>query len=217
MRSHSDYIRKLSKAVRYASYILVFFSNMNPLLERKLLLPTYIPGINNETTTFFWIMYILQIIELYFVIKLMLPFIQTYLSFVIFGVAQIKVLNRRLSLLGVRKAHIKSELKSCSIFHLEIVRYSINTVIYFIVTKNILINRYVQTLNKLTIIVSFLDFFVLCVILCFILFLFGTVDNFTRALLYFFSLLNSICCIFLFCLHGNLLTEEVNFVTAEIM
>lgn len=67
-----------------------------------------------------------------------------------------------------------------------------------------------KTLNKLTRIVSFLDFFILCVILCFILFLFGTFDNFTKAVLYFFSLLYCICRIFLFCLHGNQITEEVH-------
>lgn len=99
----------------------MFFANINPVLEKNLLLPTSVPGINTKTNTFFWIMYLLQVVELYFVIKLMLPFIESYISFVVFGIAQIEVLNQRISKIGVDKNSIKSELKECSIFHLKII------------------------------------------------------------------------------------------------
>lgn len=121
MLKHSQYIRKFSKIVRCVCYIFIFFANINPLLENNLLLPTSVPGINTNTTTFFWIMYILQIIELYFVIILLLEFVQSYISFVVFGIAQIEVLNRRISLIGVNKNSIQAELKECSIFHLKII------------------------------------------------------------------------------------------------
>lgn len=121
MLKHSEYIRIFSKIVQYVCYTFMFFANINPLLEKNLLLPTSVPGINTKTNTFFYIMYFLQVIELYFVIKLMLPFIQSYISFIVFGIAQIEVLNRRISLIGVNENSIKFELKECSIFHLKII------------------------------------------------------------------------------------------------
>lgn len=122
MLKNSEYIRKLSKAVRYTVYTFVFVANINPLIERKLLLPTSIPGMNTDTSTFFWIMYFPQIIEIYYVVKLMLPFVDTSVSFLVFGLAQLQVLNHKLSFIGVDKMSIKRELKSCTVFHLQILR-----------------------------------------------------------------------------------------------
>lgn len=75
--------------------------------------------------------------------------------------------------------------------------------------KSIFFYSYVLNFNELLNIQNMLEFCVLGVVLCFNLFFFESVENVSEICLYgcvvFFNIFN----VFMFCLHGNNLTEEV--------
>lgn len=98
----------LGKILKYFSCVMLVFLNLNALFERKPLYPTYIPGISRSSKPFFWIIFIYQIPEMYLALFFLNSYIHSTLTFIMFGTAQIQILNYKLSLLSLTKDEFDS-------------------------------------------------------------------------------------------------------------
>lgn len=190
-------MRNIAKLLKYFGILLFSFSCLNPLFENENnnFFPCYIPGVNTDTKVAFWILWFLQIPIIYLAIIIMLSHVYMFLSFIIFGTSQIQILNFKLKQLKSTENELelkplKANLIACIKFHYQI-------------------KEFVMNFNKLLSTQNMIEFFVLGIVLCFNLFFFETVENFSAACLYgcvvFFNIFN----VFMFCLHGNNLSEEV--------
>lgn len=135
----------LGKFLKYFAYVTISFCNLNALFEKKPLYPTYIPGVGQNNITFTWIIIVYQIPEIYIAMFILVSYIHSILSFILFGIAQIQILSYKISLLSItddginlpetsvlfnpvsRQQLIESRLRinliSCIKFHLEIKRF----------------------------------------------------------------------------------------------
>lgn len=202
MFKNSDYMKKIAKLLKYFGILLFSFSCLNPLMENenKNFFPNYIPGIDTNTKKAFYTLWFLQIPIIYLAIIIMLSHVYMFLSFTIFGTSQIQILNFKLKQLELpdnelhlnvnSSKRLKKNLIDCIKYHHEIKSFMSN------------FNELLSTQNML-------EFMVLGIVLCFNLFFFENVENLSAACLYgcvvFFNIFN----VFMFCLHGNNLTEEV--------
>lgn len=98
-------MRRIAKLIRYFGWLLFSFSCLNPLIENqnKNFFPSYIPGVNTNTTTVFWILYFLQMPIIYLAIVIMLAHVYMFLSFIVFGTSQIQILNFKIKQLNSTK------------------------------------------------------------------------------------------------------------------
>lgn len=135
MYKNSNYMRNIAKLLKYFGILLFSFSCLNPLFENenKNFFPCYIPGVNTDTRTAFWILWFLQIPIIYLAIIIMLSHVYMFLSFTIFGTSQIQILNLKLKQLYLKeegpsfisenvKIKLKSKLIACIKYHYEIKR-----------------------------------------------------------------------------------------------
>lgn len=135
----------LGKLLKFFGYVMVSFCYLNAIFEKKPLYPTYIPGVSQNSTTLFWIMFVYQIPEIYIASFILLSYIHSTLSFIMFGIAQVQILNHKISLLSIKvdgfdfppttsqvnpvsrqeiiERRLRTNLISCIKFHLEIKRY----------------------------------------------------------------------------------------------
>lgn len=124
---------------------MVSFVYANVIFEKKPLYPTYIPGVDPNNVKFFWIIFVYQIPEIFIASFILLSYIHSTLSFIVFGIAQIQILNHKIGLLSltdvehdlaettstlnpvgrqkVMEKRLRENLISCIKFHLEIKRF----------------------------------------------------------------------------------------------
>lgn len=137
-------MKVLGKLLNFFGYVLVSFCIINAFFGKQPLYPTYIPGVNQNSIIFFWIIFIYQIPEIYIASFILLSYIHSTLTFIMFGVTQIQILNHKLGLLSSTENELnlpetsadlnsvviqemlerllRKKIISCIKFHLEIKR-----------------------------------------------------------------------------------------------
>lgn len=106
MYGHSDYLKKISKTMKYFIYISFVLSCVTCVSQKKLLYATYIPGIDIETDIF-WIINPMQTGLTLITINIVYSYLNLIFSFIVFGNVQLKVLQYKISLLTIREDDIQ--------------------------------------------------------------------------------------------------------------
>lgn len=92
----------LGKLLKFFGYVMVSFCYLNAIFEKQPLYPTYVPGVDQNNITLFWIMFIYQIPEIYIASFILLSYIHSTLTFIMFGIAQVQILNHKISLSSIK-------------------------------------------------------------------------------------------------------------------
>lgn len=101
MYKHSNYLKKISKTMKYFIYISFVLSCVTCISQKKLLYATYIPGI--DINNVFWIINPMQTGLTLITINIVYSYLNLIFSFIVFGIAQLRVLQYKISILSVEK------------------------------------------------------------------------------------------------------------------
>lgn len=140
----SNYMKQFFRAI--TTYIFVFSLScaMTPFAAKKLLLPSYFPGLDESiyeyNTPYFWIFYIMQTIIVSFELFVLKFYICLIVNFTFFGTTMMQILNYKIKSLGTcsqptnkingkkmvkleTKKDLNKEILTCIKMHLEIIKY----------------------------------------------------------------------------------------------
>lgn len=106
MYGHSNYLKKISKTMKYFIYTSFVLSCVACVSEKKLLYATYIPGIDYKSDIF-WIINPMQTGLTLITINIVYSYLNLIFSFIVFGNAQLKVLQYKISLLTTREDEVQ--------------------------------------------------------------------------------------------------------------
>lgn len=115
---------------------------MTPFAAKKLLLPSYFPGLDESiykyNTIYFWLFYIVQTIIVSCELFVLKFYICLVVNFTYFGATLMQILNYKIKSLGnsneingkemekfKTKKDLNKEILSCIEMHLEIIEYSV--------------------------------------------------------------------------------------------
>lgn len=102
MYEHSNYLKKISKTMKYFINVSFVLSCVTCVSQKTLLYATYIPGISSETDIF-WIINPMQTGLTLITVNIVYAYLNLIFSFIVFGNVQLKVLQYKISLLTIRE------------------------------------------------------------------------------------------------------------------
>lgn len=112
MYKHSNYLKKISKTMKYFIYTSFVLSCVTSISQKTLLYATYIPGIDIDHV--FWIVNPMQTGLTLITINIVYSYLNLIFSFIVFGIAQFRVLRYKISTLAIEEGcvQLQTELRA---------------------------------------------------------------------------------------------------------
>lgn len=200
----SNYMKKLHRISIYFLNTFVFFVAMSPFFEKHLVMQLELPGVKKNFVKFntigFWLLYIQQTILDYFAMSAFLLYMRIIINFIYFSTTLLEILRYKIKSLGILEESnesetdevkdLKEEILNCIKMHLEI-------------------KEFCNSLNNLLANVIFAETFIVAVNLSFIIFAYQFATSAVLIMLYSLVVVYNTSSIFILCLYGDHLTNEV--------